>query len=84
MDMNDKTTTLLTISPTQAVVMAGVMVAVLSVTMIAWGWVPHLSLLLVILGLLVFGFVKGLTFDAMQDKMIGGVATGLGYFACTA
>lgn len=37
MDMNDKTTTLLTISPTQAVVMAGVMVAVLSVTMIAWG-----------------------------------------------
>ncbi|USZ14865.1 hypothetical protein NGM44_00230 [Moraxella sp. FZFQ2102] len=45
---------------------------------------PHLSLLLVILGLLVFGFVKGLTFDAMQDKMIGGVATGLGYFACAA
>lgn len=79
--MRDKTnnpSTLLTITPAQAVPMAVIMVAVLSITMIVWGWVPHLSLLVVILGLLMFGMVRGLKFEAMQEKMIGGVATGMG------
>lgn len=69
---------LIQMSPAQASLIAAVCVAILSVTMIAWGWVPHLSLLLVILGLLVFGLLRGLKFDAMQSKMIGGVSTGMG------
>ncbi len=80
MDMNEqnKHEPLLTISPSAAVPMAIVMVIVLGVTMIAWGWVPHLSLLLVIIGLMMFGLVKGVKFDAMQDKMISGVGAGMG------
>lgn len=77
--------TLLTMKPTQAFIIAGVVVAVLGLTMIAFGWVPHLSLLTVILGLMMFGLVRGIKFDAMQDKMIGGVATGMGaiyLFSC--
>ncbi len=69
---------LLTISPTEAVIYAVLVIAVLGVTMIAWGFVPHLSLLLVIMGLLMVGQVKGLKFDDMQKRMIDGVSTGMG------
>ncbi len=78
MNEQNKHEPLLTISPSAAVPMAIVMVIILGVTMIAWGWVPHLSLLLVIIGLMMFGLVKGVKFDAMQDKMISGVGAGMG------
>lgn len=70
--------TLLTISPKQAFIYAIFVIAILGITMIAWGWLPHVSLVLVIVGLLMLGLSKGLTFDAMQDKMIGGVSVGMG------
>ncbi|UYZ67861.1 Na+/H+ antiporter NhaC [Moraxella bovis] len=70
--------TLLTLSHTQAVVIAISAIIILGVTMIAWGFVPHLSLLLVILGLLMFGFSRRIAFDDMQERMIKGVSTGMG------
>ncbi|MFA9486425.1 MULTISPECIES: Na+/H+ antiporter NhaC family protein [unclassified Moraxella] len=69
---------LLHLTPKQAVLIAIIVVAVLALTMIQLGFVPLLSLLIVILGLMIFGLTKGVKFEAMQDKMIGGVATGMG------
>lgn len=69
---------LLHLTPKQAVPIAIVVVFVLGLTMIKLGFVPLLSLLIVILGLMMFGLSKGIKFEAMQDKMIGGVATGMG------
>lgn len=71
-------TPLLNLTPKQAVPIAAAVVFVLALTMIKWGFVPLLSLLIVILGLLMFGLTKGISFEAMQDRMIGGVATGMG------
>lgn len=72
------TDTLLNMKPSQAVVLAILIVAVLGITMIAWGWVPHLSLILVIVGLLMFGLIKKVKFDDMQTHMANGVMTGIG------
>ncbi|MDO4894432.1 Na+/H+ antiporter NhaC family protein [Moraxella sp.] len=71
-------TPLLHLTPKQAVPIAIIVIFVLAITMIKWGFVPLLSLLIVILGLLMFGLSKGLKFDDMQERMIGGVATGMG------
>ncbi|UXZ04749.1 Na+/H+ antiporter NhaC family protein [Moraxella nasicaprae] len=71
-------TPLLHLTPKQAVPIAVIVVFVLALTMIKWGFVPLLSLLIVILGLLLFGLSKGLKFDDMQERMIGGVSTGMG------
>lgn len=65
-------------TPKQALPIAMIVVAVLALTMIQLGFVPLLSLLIVILGLMMFGLCKGVKFEAMQDRMIGGVATGMG------
>ena len=83
--MDTPKTTLLNMTPTQAVIIALIVIAVLGITMISWGFVPHLSLLTVILGLMMFGLVRGIGFDAMQNKMIDGVSTGMGaiyLFSC--
>lgn len=77
--MNEqKTDTLLTMTPAKAALIAVVMILVLGVTMITWGWVPHLSLILVIIGLLLFGLVNRLKFEDMQAQMAKGVNTGIG------
>ena len=69
---------LLKLSPLQGSIIAMVVIATLGVTMIAWGFVPHLSLIIVILGLLLFGLARGIAFGDMQSQMISGVATGMG------
>ena len=81
----DTPKTLLTLTPAQAAIIALMVIAVLGVTMISWGFVPHLSLLTVILGLMMFGLFRGIGFEAMQNKMIGGVSQGMGaiyLFSC--
>lgn len=70
--------TLLTMRPTKAVAIAGVLVALLGLTMIAWSWVPHLSLLVVIVALLFFGLLNKLKFEQMQACMIGSVGSAMG------
>lgn len=76
--MSNNSDTLLKLTPKQAVPIAIVVVFVLGLTMIKLGFVPLLSLLLVILGLMMYGLSKGIKFEAMQDKMIAGVSTGMG------
>lgn len=70
--------TLLKISPAESALYAVLVIAVLGVTMIGWGWLPHLSLILVIMALFMLGCVKKLNFRDMQRHMIDGVATGMG------
>lgn len=61
-----------------AMFIATVMVAIMAVVMIAFEWIPHLALLLVICGLLLFGKLKGIGFDTLQGFMAKGVMSGFG------
>lgn len=70
--------TLLTMQPIKAVAIAGVLVALLGLMMIAWSWVPHLSLLVVIVALLFFGLLNKIKFEQMQACMIGSVGSAMG------
>lgn len=69
---------LIHLKPAQAVPVAGIIVAVLGLTMIGFGWVPHLSIIIVMCGLLAYGKFRGLSFEDMQGKMAEGVVTGIG------
>lgn len=75
-------TPLLNLTPKQAVPIAAVVVFVLALTMIKWGFVPLLSLLIVILGLLMFGLTKGISFEAMQDRRLVVLPQVWGRFIC--
>ena len=69
---------LLQMRPGKALFITLATVAVMSVTMIGFGWMPHISITLVLCGLLVYGSLKGLSFRAMQAKMAQGVLSGIG------
>ena len=69
---------LLDMKPGEAALIAAVVVAVMSATMIGFGWVPHLSIILVLCGLLTLGRFKGLDFGQMQQGMASGVMSGIG------
>lgn len=73
-----KETPLLHISPLKATLIALSSIVVMGVTMIGFGWIPQLSLLLVISGLLAFGLSNKLPFQQMQSKMAAGVMSGIG------
>lgn len=66
------------ISAQLAFMISAIVIAVMGVTMIGFGWVPHLSLLLAICVLLAIGLFKGLSFDDMQAQMASGVMSGIG------
>lgn len=61
-----------------AFLMAGIVLLIMGVTMISFGWVPHLSLILAICFLLLMGLLRGLSFDHMQSEMAAGVVSGSG------
>ena len=69
---------LLEMRPREAAVIAALVVAVMGVTMIRFGWTPHLSVILILCALLVFGKSKGLEFGRMQHSMARGVLSGIG------
>ena len=69
---------LLRISVREAVVIALLIIAVMGITMIGFGWVPHISIATVLCGLLAYGKFKGQSFTAMETKMAEGVMTGIG------
>ena len=77
-EVNETKEALLEMQPREAAVMAALVVAVMGVTMIHFGWVPHLSVILVLCGLLGFGKAKGLDFGRMQLSMARGVLSGIG------
>ncbi|MFW2176525.1 MULTISPECIES: Na+/H+ antiporter NhaC [unclassified Moraxella] len=61
-----------------AMLIAGVIVAIMGFTMISLGWVPHLSIILVLCGLLGLGKLRGLDFESMQEQMTTAVRAGFG------
>lgn len=69
---------LIRLKPAQAVPIAALIVVVLGITMIGFGWVPHLSIIIVMCGLLGYGKWRKLDFKAMQEKMAEGVVSGIG------
>ncbi|WP_367107544.1 Na+/H+ antiporter NhaC [uncultured Psychrobacter sp.] len=70
--------TLTQFSPKLAFTIAALVIAIMGVTMIGFGWVPHLSLILAICFLLAIGLFKKLSFNDMQAKMAEGVMSGIG------
>ena len=65
-------------SPKLAFLISALVIAIMGVTMIGFGWVPHLSLLLAICVLLAIGLFKGLSFEDLQAQMASGVMRGIG------
>ena len=66
------------LDPKPAFLMAGIVLLIMGVTMISFGWVPHLSLLLAICFLLLMGMMRGLSFNHLQSEMAAGVVSGSG------
>ncbi|PNK60515.1 Na+/H+ antiporter NhaC family protein [Psychrobacter sp. FDAARGOS_221] len=66
------------LSAKSAFCIAGLVILVMGVTMIHFGWVPHLSLILVICLLLLIGVIRGISFQEMQARMADGVMSGIG------
>ncbi|SJM36127.1 Na(+)/H(+) antiporter NhaC [Psychrobacter pasteurii] len=66
------------LDPKLAFFMAGIVLLIMGVTMISFGWVPHLSLLLAIFFLLLMGMMRGLSFNHLQSEMAAGVVSGSG------
>ncbi|PNK59695.1 Na+/H+ antiporter NhaC [Psychrobacter sp. FDAARGOS_221] len=66
------------VSPKMAFILSTLIIAIMGVTMIGFGWVPHLSLILAICFLLAVGLIKGLAFEDMQAQMASGVMRGIG------
>lgn len=66
------------LDPKLAFLMAGIVLLIMGVTMISFGWVPHLSLLLAICFLLLMGMMRGLSFNHLQSEMAAGVVSGSG------
>lgn len=64
-------------SPKLAFAISALIIVIMGITMIGFGWVPHLSLILAICVLLVIGFIKKLTFEQMQEQMAAGVMMGI-------
>ena len=69
---------LLEMQPAEAALLAAACIAVMGVTMIGFGWAPHVSIILVLCALLALGRLKGLAFADMQRGMAGGVMSGIG------
>lgn len=70
--------TITTMRPREALLISLLIVAVMGITMIGFGWVPHISIVLVMCGLFAYGRFKGAGFDAMQKSMAEGVVSGIG------
>ncbi len=66
------------ISAKLAFIISAIVIGIMGITMIGFGWVPHLSLILAICVLLAIGMYKGLSFDDLQAQMASGVMRGIG------
>ncbi|WP_131669388.1 Na+/H+ antiporter NhaC family protein [Psychrobacter pygoscelis] len=79
MSSSSETQQLLTrFSPKLAFIISSIIIALMGITMIGFGWVPHLSLILAICVLLAIGLYRGLSFKDMQTQMATGVMSGIG------
>lgn len=69
---------LLKLKPSTAALLSIITVFILGVTMIKLGWVPQISILLVVITLLLFGLINKIPFKDMQDGMAKGLMSGIG------
>lgn len=69
---------LLKLKPSTAVLLSIMTIFILGGTMIKLGWVPQISILLVIIALLLFGLVNKIPFKEMQNGMAKGLMSGIG------
>lgn len=69
---------LLKLKPSTAVLLSIITVFILGITMIKLGWVPQISILLVVITLLIFGLVNKIPFKNMQEGMAKGLMSGIG------
>lgn len=62
----------------EAAILTIIMIAVMGYTIISLEWVPHLSIVLAITGLLVYGVQRRVAWSAMQERMAASVEQGMG------
>lgn len=65
-------------SPKLAFILTTLVIAIIGIPLIGFGWVPHLSLILAICVLLAIGIFNGLKFNDMQAQMAAGIMGGVG------
>ena len=69
---------LLNLSLGEAAVVTALAVAVMGYTIITLEWVPHLSILLAITALLLYGLARGAKWESMMKRMAASVEQGMG------
>ncbi|ULJ69992.1 Na+/H+ antiporter NhaC [Wielerella bovis] len=69
---------LLNLSLQEAVITTLLMIVAMGYTIIALGWMPHLSILLALIALLLYGLVRGAKWEEMSKRMAASVEQGMG------
>lgn len=62
----------------EAIAVALALVAAMGYTIISLEWLPHMSIVTAIVVLLLYGLMRGLKYQDMQNGMIGAVGQGMG------
>ncbi|ULJ63172.1 Na+/H+ antiporter NhaC [Wielerella bovis] len=69
---------LLNLSLQEAAITTLLMIVAMGYTIIALGWMPHLSILLALIALLLYGLVRGAKWEEMSKRMAASVEQGMG------
>ena len=69
---------LLNMPRTEAIMFALVLVVAMGYSIISLEWLPHMSIITAIVVLLLYGLIRGLKYQDMQNGMVGAVGQGMG------
>ncbi|WP_404408814.1 Na+/H+ antiporter NhaC [Jeotgalibacillus malaysiensis] len=61
----------------EGIIIVVMIIGIMSVSMIGFGSVPHIPIMISILLLMIFGLIKRASFKSLQDGMISGAASGM-------
>ena len=73
---------LLNISLSEALIVAVSAIAIMGYTIISFEWVPHLSILLALVALLLYGLLRGAKWGDMIKRMAAAVSKAWARFIC--
>lgn len=62
----------------EAFPVAALLVAAMGYSIISLGWLPHMAILTAIMGLLIYGMLRGVKYADMQSRMVASVGQGMG------
>ena len=62
----------------EAFAVAAAVVAAMGYTIIALGWLPHMTIIAAITALLVYGLLRGLKYEDMQRGMVASLSQSMG------